>query len=409
MIEEDNQWQNMSNYERLKMIKQNWLFLKYFKNQTEDECVTAVKQSSNALQYVHHQTHKICLEAIKVNPLAISMVINKTVPLCLEAVKLNPAALQYVPSSLQTLEICEKALTIDGMCLKYVINQTERLCYESLISSKGASLNLIKNQTKFLCREAMKLDGTLLIYVNEQTFEICLEAVKQSPSAIRYVKYNALSENDIEIVVYEAIKRDGNVIQYIDKRYHTQKVCIMALQANKGNIRYIDLEKFNISLIDFEAHNTNSLITINQEYYYIIKTNMLRDCIRNVKLDNKIFGLDTFEWYAKECVEKIKKKMLCNNEKTTNPLPTVPTKENTNSEELIKGEAVTPSLQESEDSNEESPEVDIILKRITANKYEIYKVTTFTKYKYFFYKYREEQEEHLYTLELFKYTTGLIL
>ena len=332
------------------------------------------------------------------------MVINKTVPLCLEAVKLNPLALQYIPASLQTLEICEKALVNDGMCLKYVINQTERLCYESLISSKGASFNLIKNQTKFLCKEAMKIDGTLLIHVNEQTFEICFEAVKQTPSAIRYVKYNNLSDNDIEIIVHEAIKRDGNVIQYIDKKYHTQKICIMALQANKGNIRHIDLEKFNISLIDFEEHNTNSLITINQENYYIIKTNIIRDYIRNVKLDNKIFGIDTFEWYANEYVKKIKNKIIKSNEKT-NTLPqetnTLPQETNTLPQEINE-------TQENLDQGFDST-VDVILKRVTPNKYEIYKVTTIVKYKYFFYKYYEEKEEHLYTLELFKYTTGLVL
>lgn len=410
MTEEDNQWQNMSNYERLKMIKQNWLFLKYFKNQTEEECIAAVRQSNNALQYVHNQTAKICSEAIKVNPLALAMVINKTPALCLEAVKLNPASLQYIPASLQTLEICEKALMADGMCLRYVVNQTERLCYESLISSKGASFNLIKNQTKFLCKEAMKLDGTLLIYVSEQNFEICFEAVKQSPNAVRYVKYNNLSDKDIEVIVYEAAKRDGNVIQYIDKRFHTQKICILALQANKNNIRYMDHDKFNISLADFESvsPHKDGLITINQEYYYIIKTNVTKDSVKNIKIDNRIVGFDAFELYAKDFLNKVIKKQqivdISLNPVTLTAIDDTPTKTNEENKESNE--------QENNETKQETPlsiTSEIVLRRITPTRYDIYKITSNIKYRYYFYKYKEEEEEQLYKLELFKYTTGLFL
>jgi len=397
----------MSNYERIKTIESNWLFLKYFKNQTEEEGLAGVRKSSNALQYIDNQTERICLEAIRNNPLSLVLVKNKTVPLCLEAVKLNPAALQYVPASLQTLEICEKALRIDGMCLKYIVNQTERLCYDSLISSKGASFSLIKNQTKFLCKEAMKIDGNLLMYVVDQTFEICFEAVKQNSLAIRYVNFNLLNDKDIEIITYEAIKKNGNVIQYIDKKYHNQKCCVIGLQADKNNIKYIDYEKFNISLINYEPKSgedkqllsadvetpNNSLITVNQENYYIIKTNIVNDSIKNIKLTSYFMSQEIFIAYIEQLVEKIKAKKSIKN------------KENITSTGAIQNTDLS-SIQNS-DSTE--TKIEIYSKKISDTKYEIYEKKIFTKYYYYFYKSLEEEDTLLYSLELFKYTTGLIL
>jgi len=400
----------MSNCERIKTIESNWLFLKYFKNQTEEEGLAGVRKSSNALQYIENQTDKICFEAIKQNPLSLILVKNKTIPICLEAIKLNPNALQYVPASLQTLEICEKALKNDGMCLKYVINQTERLCYDSLISSKGASFNLIKNQTKFLCKEAMKINGNLLMYVIDQTFEICFEAVKQNSLAIRYVKFNFLNDKDIETIIYEAIKKNGNVIQYIDKKYHNQKCCIIALQTDKNNIKYIDYEKFNISLINFEHKinddkistnietSNNSLVTVNQENYYIIKTNVIKDCIKNVKLSD-FMHKEIFIAYAEQLAEKIKSKRL-----TTNDQKQVISETN-----KISSQTSTSSTQSSTPKNSTETKIEIYLKKISDTKYEIYEKKIFTKYYYYFYKSLEEEDTLLYSLELFKYTTGLIL
>lgn len=449
-------WNNMSNYERIKTIEGNWLFLKYFKNQTEEEGLAGVRKSSNALQYIDNQTDRICFEAIRQNPLSLVLVKNKTIPICLEAVRLNPNALQYVPASLQTLEICEKALKIDGMCLKYVVNQTERLCYDSLMSSKGASFCLIKNQTKFLCKEAMKIDGNLLMYVVDQTFEICFEAVKKNSLAVRYVKFNLLNDKDIEAITYEAVKKNGNAIQYIDKKYHNQKCCVIALQADKNNIKYIDYEKFNISLINFEQKTiddniespkvanevninpNNSLITVNQENYYIIKTNVINDCIKNVKLTSGFMYQEIFVAYVELMVEKIKsKRLIKNQEQTTNTnntapcdntnitsgvqnvqfsdtgasseVPNVPDP-NTNQTITLKAKKTSSSTNQpqiSKDSTE--TKIEIYSKKISDTKYEIYEKKTFTKYYYYFYKSLEEKETLLYSLELFKYTTGLIL
>lgn len=426
MIEDEQHWSTLSNYERIKLIKQNWLFIKYFKNQTEEECIAAVQQSSSALQYVTNQTHKICLEAIKQNPLSLSMIINKTNALCIEAVKLNPMAFQYIPAHLQTLEICEIALQQDGMCLKYVANQTERLCYTSLTSSKGASFGLIKNQTKFLCKEAMKLDGTLLFYVIDQTFEICLEAVKQNSQAIKYVKFDSFSEKNIEILTYEAVKKNGNVIQYIDKKYHTQKICIIALKANKNNINYIDYDRFNISLIDFDDVTNkvfpccanisatpslakgeslnNSLITVNQENYYVIKTNVITDCIRNVKLNDEIPTSQAFEKYLNDLIEKIKGKY---NDKKVSTV--IEGKGDEEKEDEGKDEENKEGIKEGKKRMNDNVTIDIILKKVSATKYEIYEHTTKIRYLYYFYKSKDESEKLLYKLELFKYTTGLIL
>jgi len=414
MIQEDCNWHNLSNYERIKMIKGNWLFLKYFKNQTEEECITAVRQSSNALQYVNNQTYKICLEAIKVNPLALSMVINKTSALCLEAVKMNPTALQYVPPQMQTIEICKEALVRDGMCLKFINNQTERLCYEALISSKGAAFNLIHNKTKFLCKEAMKIDGNLLIYVPDKSFDICMEAIKQNPFAIRYVEFDSLINKDIEILIYEAIKRNGNVIQCINKKYHTQKICIIAILTDKNNIKYIDYESFNISLIDFENKDgvTEGLITVNQENCYVIKTNIIKDSIKNIKLDDNVSSsMIAFENFISDFVEKIKKKTESKTESTTNNS----SEYSNNAINLSNCCGTSNSNKDNNSSSTANSEVDngtkteIICKMISNTKYEIYEIVTNIKYSFYFYKSMEEHKKLLYTLELFKYTTGLIL
>ena len=101
---------------RLKMVKENGLFLKFIENQTPEICLVAVKQNGCILEYVKEQTSGICLEAVKQNGYALEYVKDQIPEICLEAVKQNGYALRYVKK--QTPEICIAAIKEDGCALR---------------------------------------------------------------------------------------------------------------------------------------------------------------------------------------------------------------------------------------------------------------------------------------------------
>jgi len=86
--------------------------------------------------------------------------------------------------------------------------EDNELCLE-LIRQTDSALKYIKYQTEELCLVAVKKNGFALRFVNIQTNEICLEAVKENGLALEYV------ENQTEEICSVAIKQNPKSKRYL--------------------------------------------------------------------------------------------------------------------------------------------------------------------------------------------------
>lgn len=108
-----------TDYENLiVLIKENPLWLKYVKNQTDKLCMQAVSKYGDTIKYVKDQTVEICMEAVKNDGLALKYVNNQNPEICKLAIDQNPDALQYVHD--QNAEICKYALDKDLRTLSMI-------------------------------------------------------------------------------------------------------------------------------------------------------------------------------------------------------------------------------------------------------------------------------------------------
>lgn len=357
----------LTNYEVFLLVKKNWTFLKHVKDQTEELCLEAIRQNSNALQYVKCQTHKMCIEAVRQNPHAIALVTYKSPSLCMEAIIQDPQCLQYVPSYLQTNDICMEALKKDGNTLKYIENQTVQMCIKSLETSGGQTFTLIKNKTDVICKAAVKIDGLLLFHVPEQTYEIILEAVKQNPMAIRYCNFSILGEQEAETIIIEAIKVKGEILKYLDKKYHTKNVCLFALEMNRNNINFIKNDDLIISNVTEQKQGTinNSILVVNKNEIHVIKTNVKKNTA-------KILGVptNTMEEYIDNFINNKKNK---------------------------------------EQGKEGAIQKKYHMVKVDDYKYEIYETCVVNKSFLYFYNYDEEITEKIYMFELYNSTRGFVI
>lgn len=88
------------------------------------------------------------------------------------------------------------------------IFENNELCLE-LIKQTDSALKYIKQQTEELCLIAVKKNGFALRFVKVQTNQICLEAVKENGLALEYV------ENKTEEICSVAIKQNPKVKRFL--------------------------------------------------------------------------------------------------------------------------------------------------------------------------------------------------
>lgn len=221
-------------------VIQNGLSLKYIKEQDHNLCHLAIKQNWQSIKYVKNQTYDLCHQAIKINIKAIKLIKNYYEDLAIYVLSKNGYYIKYIKN--KTSKLCDIAVKNNYLAIKFIKNPEQykdlilkyplalkylNLSYEDklkAVSQNGICLKYIDDQTHELCMTAVKKNGMALRYVKNKTEDICMKAMKKCAFAFKFV------ENISEKMIYEIVKYNYRILEYIDKKYHTEELCLNAIQ-----------------------------------------------------------------------------------------------------------------------------------------------------------------------------------
>ena len=158
-------------------------------NITEEEKLEVVKQYGLNIKYIQNPSEKVQLEAIKQDGYSIKYIKNPSEKLQLEAVKR------------------------DGYSIEYIENTSEKVQLEA-VKQNGFSIDYIQNPSEKVQLEAVKQNSSSIEYINNPS-----EAVKN------YVKnYNQKSNQILSLLNFRSKKPafdDGNGLKDVDKLANT--------------------------------------------------------------------------------------------------------------------------------------------------------------------------------------------
>lgn len=295
-IEDMPIWQDETQHEAL--IKESYECLKYIKNPSIDVCKIAIDGSSLALKQIQNPTKEIFEYAIKKHPYCFNSIKDPSYELCKLAMEANPInSFYYVPVKHRTYELCLIGVTNKGQLLKQVPSQ--HIDYDmclAAVKSDGLILEFVpeKFYTEELCLAAISSNGYVLKFIEPNciTYSMCLIAVKSNGYAIKFCPEKFKNEelclatvtqkgsvlNELPIITMEMVKaavptferaiklvdnptedecmkavsKNGNILEYINSEYVTDKVAELAIKNSPYSIQYIKhpSEKLQLMAVD---------------------------------------------------------------------------------------------------------------------------------------------------------------
>ena len=133
--------ENLTEEEKLEVVKQNGYSIRYIKNPSEKVQFEAIKEDDYSIKYIENPSEKVQLEAVKKNGSSIEYIKNPSEKVQLEAVKKNGSSIEYIknPSEKVQLEAVKKL--VSNTCKK---RSTVRSCKDKMV--------LVSNTLKILVR-----------------------------------------------------------------------------------------------------------------------------------------------------------------------------------------------------------------------------------------------------------------
>lgn len=287
---------------------------------TEDLCVEAVRQSPYIITSIPDRnliTYRVWMEVVKKNGLLLEKidVSMQDEELCLVAVSNNGLALQYVKID-KTQRICKAAYENNVHCIKFIPDVSETMYNDAVTKdhlilknmsnlhnlSDETIISIIKKSPEFVLQvpdctqemilEAVKRNGDLIEKLDKKylTHEIYLEAVRDKPFALRFIQ----KENQTVDICIMAVKQNGFSIQHV--KIYDESVCFTAIKQNPGSIIQIKTlnEKMCIEAIKLKPttiHLVPAVLKTPKLYYELLKVSpgMMNQLIRDL-------GNTTIDW-----------------------------------------------------------------------------------------------------------------
>lgn len=178
----------------VKAMKCDGLQLKYISNQTENIAFAAVENNPKAFKYVKYPTKKILLKTLEKDISALKYVKNIIGDMTANII-------HHTVCHNVCLNISDEYYITYASAKKYNLSEfldganyrNGRLYAESIITRNVCKYIFKKyvdvaNNRDELCLELIKLNGNYLEFVKNPTKQICQIAIKQTPSAIKFVK-----------------------------------------------------------------------------------------------------------------------------------------------------------------------------------------------------------------------------
>ncbi|MEQ6391236.1 DUF4116 domain-containing protein [Bacillaceae bacterium S4-13-58] len=161
--------------------------------------------------------------------------VEKTPERRLEAVKQNGRTLKMIPKKLHSVPLCLEAVRQNASAIKYVSR---------------------KVITEDICLEAVRTDGTIIEYSTYipdifRTKKLYLEAIKQNGQAIEFVPDKYKSEKFCII----AIEQNGLALEFVPNKILSKELILLAIEQNGLALQYVPSKKRNKELCNTAVKN----------------------------------------------------------------------------------------------------------------------------------------------------------
>jgi hypothetical protein len=112
----------------------------------------------------------------------------------------------------------------------------------------------IEDQSEDNCVKAIQLNPFQLALIENQTIEMCKIAIRKNYNLLRYVN----KENQTDEIFKLAVSNNGNALKYIPVENQTDEIFKLAVSNNAYALKYIPVEK-----------RTSELVELANRYYII--------------------------------------------------------------------------------------------------------------------------------------------
>lgn len=178
LIEELN---NLSDIEKIKIIKEDLSVLDYIKNPSEIVQLAAINETLSALEYIENPTNSVMDIILNEEPNLFYDILSKSI-------KINE---DYLIKLLRKLEVCG---------IRYYYDNNEFIEYEEVV----------KEPTEELCIKVIS-DENFVVKgkIDDLSEQMKIEAVTKLSSCIKYI------ENPSEKIQLAAVRKNGFSLKYI--------------------------------------------------------------------------------------------------------------------------------------------------------------------------------------------------
>lgn len=177
-------------------------YIKLLESPTEEDCETAIK--SGGFKYVTNPTESMKNLAVSLNKENIRWISEPSVELQRMAVPL----LKYIDNPCEAIVL--ECLVEDPSCIQWVDFPTE--IQQAMAVNKDPNvIRFIKEPFESVQMIAVEFSSELIMHIKDPTDLVQLTAVESKPDLIAGIK------NPSELVITAALKRDGTLIDVVDR------------------------------------------------------------------------------------------------------------------------------------------------------------------------------------------------
>jgi hypothetical protein len=232
--------------EMLELIDYNPEILRSINSSDNDTKEISLSKNGLYLQYILCKTKSMCEIAFLNNPNAIKFMPNnlKTYDMCLNAVMFNIDLFNEVPQEFMDNDLCLYVLTKDPQLISKIKEPTD-LMYLECSKTNPSLLGKIKDSSLIKDMgplEIIKVNPNHIKNVDNPTYEMCFEAVKKDGQLINIIPIEFQDEK----MCITAAQNDGSSIKYLLSLKQTEQVCFEAINQNIQSFRYIRFLTENI-------------------------------------------------------------------------------------------------------------------------------------------------------------------
>ena len=141
---------------------------------------------------------------------------------------------EYVPEIFKTEDFILRMLDKGGWLIDRIINPTEEMCLRA-VKANPYTIYSIKNPTEEMLKISIENDSGVIFSISNPTEEMMSLAIKTQGL---YNNYRKMPQYYDAVLLY--MKKYGNSLKHIRRKFKTYEVCKAAIESGKYAIKFVN-------------------------------------------------------------------------------------------------------------------------------------------------------------------------